>query len=253
MTKEEFLDKLFEKSGIDINFRFDRDEILEELSLEKDTYNKFANYWVGKGLLHGPNPTSTGSHMTLYFNSSGIDHVEDLINSQNKPNKNTSMQEAIIKIFVSHKSSDIELTKSLVKLFTSSLKIDNEEIRCTSVPGFRLDAGVNSNDAIRKEVNESALLVSLLTPESLKSSFVLFELGARWGVMKPLIPLLAHGADFNDLPAPIRDKNAVKLEKEEDLHDLIDSISKLLDISSNKITSYQDEFYTVIEHAIKKK
>lgn len=253
MTKEEFLLNLYEISGSDINYHFDGEEIIEKFEISEDEYRKLSSYWVDKGYLKGEAETTTIGYLSLFFNSHGIDYAEKLINESNQSKKEESMEENGIKIFVSHKSSDLELTKALVKLFKASLKISNEEIRCTSVPGFKFEPGINTNDAIRKEVNESSLLVCLLTPESLKSSFVLFELGARWGLKKPLIPLLAHGADYDDLPSPIRDKNAVKLEKEEDLYDLIEAISENLSIPTQKISSYRDEFNRVIDQALKKK
>lgn len=252
MTKEEFIIKLFEKSGVDTFYYLDRDEILEEFDIDGDIFDKYANYWVGKGFLHGPDLTTTGSHLTLYFESSGIDYVEKLT-SLHKPLESIIMNKQEIKIFVSHRSSDIELATALVKLFISALDIKKEQIRCTSVPGFRFDPGIDTIEEIRKEVNETGVLVGLLTPHSLESSYVLFELGARWGLQKPLIPLLSNGAEYDSLPTPIRNTNAVKLEKTEDIYDLLEFISKEIKISTQKVSSYQDELNNVIDKAVKKK
>jgi hypothetical protein len=57
---------------------------------------------------------------------------------------------------------------------------------CTSVDGFRLAAGVDTDEALRAAVLQSKTLVGVITPASQKSSYVLFELGARWGTNKHL-------------------------------------------------------------------
>lgn len=256
MNKDEFLLKLFEKSGIDTNFRFGRDEVIEEFELDEESFDNFASYWVNKGYLHGPNETTLGKHLTLFFNASGIDYAESIFEMKNKPDQKEikeSMSEERIKIFISHSSSDADLAKALVKLLISSLAIPKSQIRCTSVPGYKFDPGVDTKEAIRKEVNETEILIGLITPGSLQSSYVLFELGARWGINEYLIPVLANGADYKDLPSPIRDNNAVKLNKEGDLYDLIGLIGRQLGINTEKVSSYMDEIDSVIEHAVKKK
>lgn len=254
MTKEDFLIKLYEKSGLDINYRFGREEVINEFNIDEEVFDRYSNYWVDKGFLHGPTQTTIGNHLVLFFKSSGIDYVEELIEErQDQSEIIENMNDEFIKIFISHSKLDEDLAKALVKLLIGSLKIEKEEIRCTSVPGYKFDPGINTNEAIRKEVNESALLIGLLTPHSLTSTFVLFELGARWGLQKPLIPLLANESDFKDLPTPIQHTNAVKIEKEEDLFDLIEAISKKLEISTEKISSYGDEIKLVLEQSVKKK
>ena len=48
------------------------------------------------------------------------------------------------------------------------------------------------------------MLVVLLTPNSVKSSWVMLEAGAAWGLEIPLVPVLAY-VKPEELPAPISD------------------------------------------------
>jgi hypothetical protein len=73
------------------------------------------------------------------------------------------------------------------------LNIPPEKILCTSVDGFRLVAGADTDDELRDAVLEAKTLVGIISPSSQRSSYVLFELGARWGTKKHLIPLTARG------------------------------------------------------------
>lgn len=251
MTKEDFLINLYHISGGDLNFHLNRDDLINEFKIDQEVFDKHAIYWVNKEILHGPSQTTAGSHLSLFFNSEGIDYVEN--NLLNDSMDSVNSKQSQIKIFISHKEADLELAKALVKLLDSALEIRKDDIRCTSVPGYKFDPGEDIIAAIRKEVNESDVLIGLLTPESLKSSYVLFELGARWGLKKHLIPLLANGADYVDLPAPIKQNNAIKLQYESDVYDLIDLISDKLNSKKQKTSSYKEELNNLVKVSEKKK
>lgn len=251
MNKDDFLTALYNKSGLDTEFRFGRDELLEELDIDEKTLNKFSNYWVKKGYLHGPSPTTSGTHMCLFFEAEGLDHVESLIDKNDQQHSNVINSK--MKIFISHSSEDVELARSLVKLLHSALVISKQEIRCTSVSGFKLDAGANTDETIKNEIRNSEIFIGLITPNSLESSYVLFELGARWGIDKHLIPILGQGATYEDLPIPIRNKNAIMLSSETDIYDLLEGIAKKTKLKTEKISSYSEELSKVINHSLKKK
>jgi len=97
-----------------------------------------------------------------------------------RPTK-ADVQAPAIDVFISHSSQDIEVVKALIGLLRSALNIPNGRIRCTSVPGYALDPGAYVDGTLRREIKESAAFIALITPASLKSIYVLFELGARWG------------------------------------------------------------------------
>ena len=40
------------------------------------------------------------------------------------------------RIFISHSHADKEIAKKLVDYLLAALKIDDDDIRCTSVPGY---------------------------------------------------------------------------------------------------------------------
>jgi hypothetical protein len=41
-------------------------------------------------------------------------------------------------IFISHSHKDVDLASSLAKFITTVLKIESDEVRCTSVPGYEI-------------------------------------------------------------------------------------------------------------------
>lgn len=253
MTREEFLIKLFEKSGDSVDYYFDALELVPELGIEKELYKKYSGYWVDKGILRGGDKVFDYGFLTLRFNSYGIDYVENNLLQKKQIEKLNIRTQDSMKIFISHSSEDVDLAASLVKLFHSAFSLPKKEIRCTSVPGYKFEPGIDTDEAIKKEVYESSVLIGLITPNSLKSSYVLFELGARWVLDKYLVPTLGNGSTFDDLPTPIKGKNAIKLDLENDLNDLIDSLSENLQLKKERVSSFSEELRLVQEIASKKK
>src|SRR5215510_4038610 len=96
-------------------------------------------------------------------------------------------------LFISHSSKDLQLVRALIDLLRSALSISPEDLRCTSLDGYRLPAGVGTDDQLRLEVHDADAFIGVISYHSLQSLYVVFELGARWGARKHLVPLLAPG------------------------------------------------------------
>ncbi|HKO57310.1 MAG TPA: toll/interleukin-1 receptor domain-containing protein [Thermoanaerobaculia bacterium] len=138
------------------------------------------------------------------------------------------------RIFISHRSDDLQLAQALVDLLVFSMRLEPEVVRCTSVPGHDLRGGERTDDRIRKEIADAEIFLALVTPGSLRSHFVLFELGARWGI-EPLlgrephfIPLIARGLDAGKLPRPLANFNCLDLREEEDVARLLAEMAGIL-------------------------
>lgn len=113
-----------------------------------------------------------------------------------------------ILVLISHSSKDRALAEALIELLRAGLGLLATQIRCTSVDGYRLPAGVNTDTQLRREIADAGVLVGLLTPNSISSTYVLFELGVRWGIERPMIPLLA-GVTPEEMRGPHRVLNAL--------------------------------------------
>lgn len=134
--------------------------------------------------------------------------LEDVMKSSSRAHPDPD-----IKIFLSHSSKDQDLAHLMVDLLTSCIDIGGGEIRCTSLPGYGLKGGVDSVNQLRSEVLSSDILIAILSKLSISSTFVLFELGARWGARKPIIPVLAPGEDHSLLAGPLHDIHALQFDQ----------------------------------------
>ena len=142
-----------------------------------------------------------------------------------------------ILVFISHSSKDADLALALIELLKAGLGLLSNQIRCSSVDGYRLPVGVNSEAKLREEVNEAKAVIGLITPSSLSSAFVMFELGARWGANQYLAPLLA-GVKPAELRGPLSLLNALSSSSEAQLHQLLENISAQLGLSLQSAASY---------------
>jgi hypothetical protein len=152
-------------------------------------------------------------------------------------------------LFISHSAADAPVAKVLISLFEKSLKISARAIRCTSVDGYRLPAGVDTNDALRTEVFDAKLFIALLTPTSLSSTYVLFELGARWGARRPFFPVLASGATTSDLRAPLNGLNALSASVPDQVRQLVEDAAEALSLRMEPIASFSREIELLADEA----
>jgi len=131
-------------------------------------------------------------------------------------------------VFISHASADSALAEAVVHLIELRTKLEESAIRCTSLKGYGFDAGVKFEEALRKEVFEATALVALLTPHSLTSTYVLFEIGARWGANKDLLPLLGRGATNALMQGPLKSLNALDLAQRGNVIRFIEQLATIV-------------------------
>src|SRR5260370_9252307 len=130
----------------------------------------------------------------------------------------------MLKLFVSHSSKDREIVTLLVDLVRSALRLSAKEIRCTSVDGYRLPGGADTMEQLRLEIHEAQAFVVIISAVSLESMNVAFELGARWGAGKHLLPVLAPGADASILAGPLSGTNALHCDKRTERQQIFDHL-----------------------------
>ena len=91
------------------------------------------------------------------------------------------------RIFISHNHCDKQIASELVDFLLAALTIEPEDIRCTSVPGHQLPFGTSIGEQLKGDLNETTGLIALITKDSLRSIWMLFELGSVWAMEKGLV------------------------------------------------------------------
>ena len=155
-----------------------------------------------------------------------------------------------MRIFVSHSSDDEELADVLVTLLQTALNLSSDDIRCTTLPGFGLPTGSNILDALRDDVRHAPVAIGLLTPSALKSIWVIFELGARWGLGQNIIPLCAKGLTPGGLPDPLRSLNSVDCRNRQQLQRLLEDVERILQLDLARTSTYDRFLGQIAELAL---
>ena len=151
-----------------------------------------------------------------------------------------------IKLFISHSSKDKAVAEHLVELLRVALDLQPNEIRCTSVDGYRLSGGAYTEEQLRREVMEAPVCIWLISPASMDSLYVALELGARWGADLLLIPLLAPGIEPDILEGPLGDRHALQCTPPQ-LHQLIEEVAEHLGTRSANRTTYESYVVRVVD------
>ena len=160
----------------------------------------------------------------------------------------------MLKIFISHSSADSVIAEMLADLFQTAMCLSKKDIRCTSVDGYRLPAGANTNEQLRKEVLEAQALVGLISNQSLDSAYVLFELGARWGTNLFMVPLLAPGLSPSVLKGPLSGLNALSCDSSSQIHQMVSDVSSVLKgIKLEPAAAYQKQIDSLANYKILEK
>jgi hypothetical protein len=152
-----------------------------------------------------------------------------------------------MKLFVSHSSNDARFVELLVDLLRNALNLSAADIRCTSLDGYRLPGGADVARQLRQEVAEAPAFVALISSSSLKSVYTVFELGARWGTARPLIPLLAPGLRAQDLTPPLNNLHALASDSRSQLHQLVSDVALDLNLTAESPTAYEKYLQRILE------
>ncbi len=141
-------------------------------------------------------------------------------------------------LFISHSSKDASFANALVRFLRLSLRLSAKQIRCTSVEETQLESGTEIDRFLRDEIMSSSLFVAVLSPNSLSSMYVLFELGARWGAGKKMFPILMPGMSRGQLEGPLKGLHISECNRAS-LWKLVGQIGETLDIPPENPESVQ--------------
>jgi hypothetical protein len=159
--------------------------------------------------------------------STGIERTADLVVKTLEYYLTRSYQR-MPRVFISHLHADTTVVQALVRVLEAAFIIAPNDMRCTSVPPYKLRAGERTSDRLRTELRRAEAVLGVITPNIKASSYVLFELGASWGRGGVTFPLLARGATAADVPAPIGDLHTLALHDKVECHQLLDDLADVI-------------------------
>jgi hypothetical protein len=135
-------------------------------------------------------------------------------------------------IFVSHSSKDTGLIKSFIdKILKLTLKVDSDQIFCTSLEESSIKSGEDFRDAIKGSLQKATLVLLIITENYRTSEVCLNEMGAAWVLNNKIVSFIVPPVDYKSVGFIQEPNQLLKLNKKEDILKFIDEEKK----ESNKI------------------
>jgi hypothetical protein len=161
--------------------------------------------------------------------------------------KKTKTVNSTLDIFVSHSSKNQNSLKLLLEILRLALNIPSKRIRCTSVHGHKLNGGVSQDDQLRNDILHSKVFICLITPASIKSFYVILEIGLRLANKQNIIPLIGSTKGASLLMGPLKNMHALNGCSKEEIFQLISQLAVQLDIEAELPSVYIDKVEELVK------
>ncbi len=117
------------------------------------------------------------------------------------------------RVFITHSSLDQPLAEALVEALRLGANLPEDRIFCSSVEGLGIPTGAEFLHYIREQLQDTDLVVPLITPGNLDSMFCAYELGAAWVRDVAMFPLAVPPVPRAGLPGPLGAKQVAAFGK----------------------------------------
>ncbi|MGK7896757.1 MAG: toll/interleukin-1 receptor domain-containing protein, partial [Xenococcus sp. (in: cyanobacteria)] len=156
------------------------------------------------------------------------------------------------RIIISHSHSDKPIADELEDFLRTAFPDLNEnDIFFTS----NSDSGPYFPESIsgqlRNNLRDARALIALITTESLRSSWITFEIGSFWTRENAtIVPILGSSLTASDLPGPLKDWRSIIIKEnqaDEQLDQVINQLEEQLGIQqviSSRRKRHQQDFIT---------
>ena len=129
-------------------------------------------------------------------------------------------------IFVSHAVADRPLATLLVDFLKEAIGVPTSAIFCSSVKGHHIPLGEDFNEYIKTKIQKPKLIILLMTPAYMESSFCLMELGAAWAQNSTSLAVVVPPVDYDVVGKTLGLKQAWKITEKSGLVDLRKFVTK---------------------------
>lgn len=153
-------------------------------------------------------------------------------------------------VFVSHAHGDEELVRRITALLRDGLKLESNDLFVSSQVGRGVAPAASIRDEILKQLSTAPSLIVVVTPKSAGSPWVWLEAGNRLGRTDKSNPIFAVPSQRHlPLVQPVSDLRCVRLDEEEDLHELVKAVGESLGRPAQTALEYGVALRDVVESA----
>lgn len=141
------------------------------------------------------------------------------------------------RIFLSHANADKKLVEKTIPFIATALGVVANDIFCSSIEGHGVTKGNNFVDSIRDEVTQAEVIIALISPSYLESSFCMAELGAAWALNSKRFPIIVPPLDFKVMNATLLGIVGVRIDDEDSMTQLFDDMRKCMSTEVSSVVA----------------
>ncbi|NMH27912.1 toll/interleukin-1 receptor domain-containing protein [Flavobacterium silvaticum] len=153
------------------------------------------------------------------------------------------------KIFISHISEESGFANNLKEWIDDTL-LGGIDLFVSSDDGLSIPLGSEWLERIRKSLEDSTIMLVLISHQSKNRKWIYFESGAGYIKGIPVIPICIGGISKNELPIPLNALQAIVLPNFDNEKKLIDLIAKSAGLKTPKSISQLEFPKTKIDEII---
>ena len=154
-------------------------------------------------------------------------------------------------IFISHAVADQALAKMLVD-FLKEAMCPEPAIFCSSVKGHHIPLGEDFNAYIKQQLQNPKLVILLMTPAYMESSFCLMELGAAWARNAASLAVVVPPISYHEVTKTLGLKQAWDITDKPGLVDFRELIVRTITTLEKRTDHTWDDKRTHWSVALKK-
>ncbi len=154
--------------------------------------------------------------------------------------------------FISHAHVDQDLAQSLSRLLKDALRLNPDDITCTSDPSHGLPAGSDLQKELQRRLSTARALFLLATPVSRQRDWVHFELAIAEESRKDgllVYPVTPLDLDADVVPDFYRGRTLVTLSCGEQVHTLVRQMRRDFALPPAEPASYIDSLLDVVDRS----
>jgi Tol biopolymer transport system component len=134
------------------------------------------------------------------------------------------------RLFISHSHLDAAIGDALIELLQLGADVSRSDIVFTAGPGTGIPTGVDFFRYLRDRLRDTGLVIQLVTPSFLTSTFCLLELGGVWAMEAPSFPVIVPPVTYAELAAIMPSLQAERIDDPAGLDRLHDRLRSVLGV-----------------------
>lgn len=153
-------------------------------------------------------------------------------------------------VFISHSSDDAVIVNAFkTHILIAGMGLTDDDIVCTSFAETGVDAGDNIPEYIKENIENSQIILCMVSQSYKQSEICQNEVGAAWALKKKIIQIVLPDSTFDNIGWLLNLDKAIKIDKTSSLDTLQENLCTSLSLpikSAKQWNPHKDNFLSAL-------